>query len=330
MAPPSRASSRQLMSFTCTFITFLLQSVGVTAFIPTVAPSISPARSFACSDIAQVHTAVITHSLQGQFKCNSPVPVVPEIRLWSWRGRSGGALSVGDDGIIDTTFVEVDEGRPERQGGGKENTDFERQELRAIFETMDNNNIFYRALAPEQTAEIMELTQNLLKSGSPMDVSKLYLGDAMKGKWKLEFSTEARYNLLPPVVDIYNYIFDGGGSGRLDNLLTFYKSWILKGVRAEAKFNMDSTGKIRFEFEKVYADLLGFKLPLPRGAGESGNYVEIQYFDGDLWIEVFEDANLDGTDQQTSINVYRRVGDITNKDKNVAPERKGERGQPKR
>lgn len=47
------------------------------------------------------------------------------------------------DDFIDTTAVE-------EEGSSYVGVDFERQELRVIFETMDKNNIFYKMLAEEQ------------------------------------------------------------------------------------------------------------------------------------------------------------------------------------
>lgn len=44
--------------------------------------------------------------------------------------------------------------------------------------------------------------------------------------------------LLPPTTDIYNYIYDGKGGGRLDNVIRFYKSWVLKSVRAVTKYTV--------------------------------------------------------------------------------------------
>ena len=47
---------------------------------------------------------------------------------------------------------------------------------------------------------------------------------------------------MPPTADIFNYIYDtspspsGGGQGRLDNVIRFYKSWIVKSVRAVTKY----------------------------------------------------------------------------------------------
>lgn len=47
------------------------------------------------------------------------------------------------DDFIDTTAVE-------EEGSAYVGVDFERQELRVIFETMDKNNLFYKMLAEEQ------------------------------------------------------------------------------------------------------------------------------------------------------------------------------------
>ncbi|CAM9354207.1 unnamed protein product [Discosporangium mesarthrocarpum] len=243
-------------------------------------------------------------------------------------GRNGqSALAGTGNGFIDTTLV-----GEEPRGKGK-GTDFERQELRVIFETMDNNNIFYKTLDTPQIDEILALVQALLEGGSPMDVKELYKGEAMKGRWKLEFSTEERYNLLPPIADIYNYLYDGKEGGRMDTLITFYKSWILKSVRAITTCKMDSRGTLIYEFEKVVVDLNLFKLPIdlrgPRGDRSTGaGFIEVQYFDGDLWIEVFEEKDKNGNNKP-ALNIYRRVGDATEKDKTFVKERKGERGQPR-
>ena len=49
---------------------------------------------------------------------------------------------------------------------------------------------------------------------------------------------------LPPTADIFNYIYDaspspnGGAQGRLDNVIRFYKSWIVKSVRAVTKYEV--------------------------------------------------------------------------------------------
>ena len=37
---------------------------------------------------------------------------------------------------------------------------------------------------------------------------------------------------MPPSADIYNYIYEGKKGGRLDNVIRFNKSWIVKSVRA--------------------------------------------------------------------------------------------------
>ncbi|CAM9687628.1 unnamed protein product [Ectocarpus sp. 4 AP-2014] len=190
-----------------------------------------------------------------------------------WHASSSSAMAkmrgVPPDDFIDTTAE--DEPGSERLA-----VDFERQELRVIFETMDKNNIFYKMLAEEQIVEILQLTQALLSvKKMPQDISKLCQGDMMKGKWKLDFSTEERYKFLPPTSDVYNYIYDGGGGGRLDNVLRFYKSWAVKSVRAVTNYKMDDRGKISFEFDRIEADLFGFKVPLPNFNADAG-FVEVQ------------------------------------------------------
>ncbi|CAM9431643.1 unnamed protein product, partial [Laminaria digitata] len=239
------------------------------------------------------------------------------------------------DDFIDTTFVE-------EEGSTYVGVDFERQELRVIFETMDKNNIYYKMLAEDQITEILELTQALLSAKlKPIDISKLCEGDSMKGKWKLEFSTEERYKasfaieherlffFLPPSADIYNYIYEGKKGGRLDNVIRFNKSWIVKSVRAVTMYEMDAGGKIMFEFDRIEADLLGFKVPLPKLNSDAG-FVEVQYFDGDLWIEAFELPTVGDSETTTVVNIYRRVGDATDNDKTYIPERTGEQRPPQR
>ncbi|CAM9359401.1 unnamed protein product [Sphacelaria rigidula] len=175
------------------------------------------------------------------------------------------------------------------------------------------------------------MTQALLRVRQmPVDISKLCEGDGMKGKWKLEFSTEERYKLLPVTTDIYNYIYDGNGGGRMDNIIRFYKSAIVKSVRAVTKYTMDRRGRLVFDFERIESDLFGFKIPLPR-FGQDTAFVEMQYFDGDLWIEAFEAPLESNKDEMGSvINIYRRVGDVTEEDKTSIPERKGGIGQAQR
>lgn len=57
-------------------------------------------------------------------------------------GRRIRRAATGPDDFIDTTAVDVP--------GSSLGVDFERQELRVIFETMDRNNIFYKMLSEEQ------------------------------------------------------------------------------------------------------------------------------------------------------------------------------------
>ncbi|CAM9742568.1 unnamed protein product, partial [Hapterophycus canaliculatus] len=183
---------------------------------------------------------------------------------------------------------------------------------------------------PNQT-EILLLAQALLSvQKMPYDISKLCQSDMMKGKWKLDFSTEERYKFLPPTSDIFIYIYDGAGGGRLDNVIRFYKSWVVKSVRAVTEYKMDDRGKISFDFDRIQADLLGFKVPLPKFNSDAG-FVEVQYFDGDLWIEAFEDeTTTTESGKATVVNIYRRIGDATEEDKTVVPERTGEQSQPQR
>lgn len=54
---------------------------------------------------------------------------------------------------------------------------------------------------------------------------------------------------LPTATDIYNYIYDGDEGGRLDNVIRFYKSMIVKNMRAVTKYRVSFYGKASFIFE---------------------------------------------------------------------------------
>lgn len=79
-----------------------------------------------------------------------PIPFLNKTRQrpkFSLRARRPAPGGPPDD-FIDTTAVDV-------PGSESLGTDFERQELRVIFETMDRNNVFYKMLAEEQIVRIL-------------------------------------------------------------------------------------------------------------------------------------------------------------------------------
>lgn len=60
------------------------------------------------------------------------------------------------DDFIDTTITE------EIEGSSYTGVDFERQELRVIFETMDNNNVFYKMLSEDQIVSWSKTTAGFI------------------------------------------------------------------------------------------------------------------------------------------------------------------------
>lgn len=76
------------------------------------------------------------------------------------------------------------------------------------------------------------------------------------------------FQLLPPTADIYNYIYDGGGSGRLDNVIRFYKSWVVKSVRAVTKYRVRSDVLVYQQVEgKAQRNSAGYRILLCHTAG---------------------------------------------------------------
>lgn len=88
-----------------------------------------------------------TNSLRRRRALQTP-PTARHSRSSVSRPRYGD-LSLAKDVIIDTTIVDDGEEGPSYIG-----VDFERQELRVIFETMDRNNVFYRMLSEEQIVSL--------------------------------------------------------------------------------------------------------------------------------------------------------------------------------
>ncbi|CAM9118059.1 unnamed protein product [Chrysoparadoxa australica] len=159
---------------------------------------------------------------------------------------------------------------------------------------MEKQNVFFKQLQPEQAAEVQAYVDTVLRSGSPVNPIALAEDGALVGKWKLEFSTESRYSVLPPGVDVFNYIYEAGRQGRLDNVLRFNNSPVVKSLRVTADYEVQSDSRITFLFKEIFAEIFGCRLPLPFFGGGDG-FVSVDYFDGTFWIERFEDYKQDGT-----------------------------------
>ncbi|KAG5182469.1 hypothetical protein JKP88DRAFT_278129 [Tribonema minus] len=198
-------------------------------------------------------------------------------------------------------------------GGALDGAEFERQELKVIFRTMEENDIHFQQLGPEQTDTIQAYVDKILAAGSPMTPKAVVAGDGLVGKWRLEYSTEQKYKILPPGSDVYTYVYDPKG-GRLDTILMFPRSPIVKSIQVICDYTISTNGVLDFVFKKTIVDIFGFSLPVPT-FGTPNAFLEMQYFDGDLWMEQFDEPAPNGEGVKKSVNVYRKIGSLTEADK---------------
>lgn len=191
---------------------------------------------------------------------------------------------------------------------------FEKQELNVIFKTMEKNDVHFQSLGQQQKDQIQTFCDALLKAGSPLRPSEAISSGEMLGKWRLEYSSEEKYKILPPGSDVYNYIFDRSG-GRLDSVLVFPKSPLVRSIRVICDHQVAPSGLVNFDFKKTLVDFFGITIPIPT-FGQTSAFIEMQYFDGDLWMESFEEQSREQPGvMKHSINVYRKVGTLTDADR---------------
>lgn len=204
-------------------------------------------------------------------------------------------------------------------GSGVAGTDFERQELKVIFETMRRNGLRFQSLNPSQSGEIESLAGALMKTPSPILPEKATTSGALVGKWRLEYSSEDKYRILPPDASVYNFIYDPDG-GRLDSVLLFPRSPLIKSLRVVCDYKVQLPDQVIFNFKQIQVEVFWCKIPLP-AFGDSGAFIEIQNFDTDMWIEQFEELspgqNADGSKPTGKIatNIWRKIGTPTEEDK---------------
>lgn len=60
---------------------------------------------------------------------------------------------------------------------------------------MEENDIHFQQLGPEQTAQIQTYVDKILAAGSPMTPKAVIASDGLVGKWRLEYSTEEKYKV---------------------------------------------------------------------------------------------------------------------------------------
>ena len=98
-------------------------------------------------------------------------------------------------------------------------------------------------LAPETKEMMIAYAEALMAQGSPVNTLE-GLGEAMMGRWKLAFTTEERYKILPPATRVF---YDIHRDGRLENVMKFKdKYW--DSLTSTAKYTLTPQGRLVFEF----------------------------------------------------------------------------------
>jgi len=83
-----------------------------------------------------------------------------------------------------------------------------------------------------------------------------------------------------------------------------FSSKLLKTMTSVATHEISATGMCEFTFDKVRSGLFGMDIPVPTFSSGTG-YVGTSYFDGNLWVEAYENAEAHGG---RSYNVYLKDG----------------------
>eukprot|EP00953_Heterococcus_sp_UTEX-ZZ885_P026042 14111-Heterococcus_DN1.PRE.5 len=139
---------------------------------------------------------------------------------------------------------------------------------------MEKNDLHFQQLGPDQKFQIQQYVDAVLAGGSPMKPSTVASSGKLVGKWRLEYSNEEKFKILPAGSDVYNYIYDSDG-GRLDSVLMFPRSPIVRSIRVICDYTVDKQGQVDFNFKKTLVDLFGFTVPLPT-FGDSSAFMEMQ------------------------------------------------------
>lgn len=187
---------------------------------------------------------------------------------------------------------------------------FEWQELLCCLKFMEEKEVNAGMLAPETRDMMIGYADALIKYGSPVRTLE-GLAEAMKGRWKLAFTTEERYKILPPGTRVY---YDIHRDDRLENVMKFKdKYW--ESLVSSAKYNLTPQGRLVFEFTSNHVNINSpfsktgqqWKLPLPQNVGNLGTaFADVSYMDGVMWIEKIRDPATD----TVFCTIYEYIGPL--------------------
>ena len=147
------------------------------------------------------------------------------------------------------------------------------------------------SLRPEEEATtILEelLSKLVTERKSPVPLSSLRedAGSALTGRWKLAFTTDPRATFLGgPLAAGAAVELDISHRGPLEQRIYVRGKQILRG---RATYTVNGNGIVSFEFERIWATMLGREVPLPGFLVQQpafSSFIETSYFDGRLWVE---------------------------------------------
>jgi hypothetical protein len=95
------------------------------------------------------------------------------------------------------------------------------QELLCCLRFMDEKDVNAAMLAPETRDMMIGYAEAVMARGSPVNTIE-GLQKAMLGKWKLAFTTEERYRVLPPATRV---VYQIRPDGTMDNIVKV-RAWL--------------------------------------------------------------------------------------------------------
>lgn len=198
--------------------------------------------------------------------------------------------------------------------------ELEYQEMRAVLDAMESQNIPSRYLKADKRNEVEALVRKVATE-RPTVIPLKSVKDILPGsEWRLAFSTEtATLGDLPKDAQVKLHFVD---DSKVDYILEFSQKTLgIRRLVAKSSYTVDSTslnpGLVTFIYDEIVTDLLGFKNV---GVGFFGllkgraNYVETIFMDTRYWIE--RGYSPDGRD---FFNVYMRILDKAAASQEVAP-----------
>ena len=198
--------------------------------------------------------------------------------------------------------------------------ELEYQEMRAVLDAMESQNIPSRYLKADKRNEVEALVRKVATE-RPTVIPLKSVKDILPGsEWRLAFSTEtATLGDLPKDAQVKLHFVD---DSKVDYILEFSQKTLgIRRLVAKSSYTVDSTslnpGLVTFIYDEIVTDLLGFKNV---GVGFFGllkgraNYVETIFMDTRYWIE--RGYSPDGRD---FFNVYMRILDTAAASQEVAP-----------